>query len=86
MTYFDAEAETYDSWYETALGSYVDQAETEAVFDLLKPVPGEKIIDGMRNRKFYNKAGPHRMQCYRSGCFRDDAFKGRGKNGRPLKL
>lgn len=45
MTYFDAEAETYDSWYETALGSYVDQAETEAVFDLLKPVPGEKIID-----------------------------------------
>ncbi len=42
MTYFDAEAETYDSWYETALGSYVDQAETEAVFDLLKPVRVKK--------------------------------------------
>jgi ubiquinone/menaquinone biosynthesis C-methylase UbiE len=42
---FDSLAGSYDRWYETPLGSFVDQAERQAVFGLLGARPGELILD-----------------------------------------
>jgi ubiquinone/menaquinone biosynthesis C-methylase UbiE len=40
-----AQAEAYDHWYETPLGRWVDQCEKEAVFSLLPPLQGLRILD-----------------------------------------
>ncbi|ROL58221.1 class I SAM-dependent methyltransferase [Bacteroidetes/Chlorobi group bacterium Naka2016] len=45
MEIFDLESQNYDSWYETKLGHFVDQIETQAVFDLLTPEENMKILD-----------------------------------------
>ncbi|MFA5576339.1 MAG: methyltransferase domain-containing protein [Tissierellaceae bacterium] len=45
MEIFDNEANTYDSWYESKLGSFVDTVETELAFTLFKPQEGMKILD-----------------------------------------
>ena len=42
---FDSLAGSYDRWYETLLGSFVDHLERQAVFDLLGARPGELILD-----------------------------------------
>jgi ubiquinone/menaquinone biosynthesis C-methylase UbiE len=38
-------APSYDRWYETRLGSFVDRVERQAVFGLLGTEPGELILD-----------------------------------------
>ena len=38
-------AETYDRWYASPLGDWVDRCEKEAVFALLPPVAGLRILD-----------------------------------------
>lgn len=45
MEIFDLEAKSYDEWYKTPLGRFVDEIETKAVFDLLAPLPNMKILD-----------------------------------------
>lgn len=45
MIVFDSEAKTYDLWYITPLGRYVDETETRCAFGLLKPLKGMKILD-----------------------------------------
>jgi len=42
---FDSLAGSYDHWYETPLGSFVDRLERQAVFDLLGARPGQLILD-----------------------------------------
>ena len=43
---FDREiAERYDQWYETKLGSFVDEVETKTALDLYQPQAGEIILD-----------------------------------------
>jgi ubiquinone/menaquinone biosynthesis C-methylase UbiE len=42
---FDEQAASYDRWYETPLGAFADRVEREAVFGLLEPMPGERILD-----------------------------------------
>ncbi|MBZ2174549.1 class I SAM-dependent methyltransferase [Schnuerera sp. xch1] len=45
MAVFDKEANSYDEWYKTKMGSYVDEVETRCVFDLFKVKEGMKILD-----------------------------------------
>lgn len=45
MAIFDSEAKEYDSWYDSKLGAYVDQVETDLAFSLFTPSPGMKILD-----------------------------------------
>ncbi|MFN2341525.1 MAG: class I SAM-dependent methyltransferase [Halanaerobium sp.] len=45
MNFDEKGAVEYDNWYQTEMGSFVDQVETEAAFDLFQPQPGEKILD-----------------------------------------
>jgi ubiquinone/menaquinone biosynthesis C-methylase UbiE len=42
---FDEWPETYDRWFTTPVGSLVKQYETELILDLLKPAPGEVVLD-----------------------------------------
>lgn len=42
---FDKFYNGYDQWYDTPVGRYVDQVETDVVFDLLNPEADEKILD-----------------------------------------
>ena len=42
---FDEWPETYDRWFTTPIGALVKQYETELILDLLKPGPGEFILD-----------------------------------------
>jgi len=42
---FDPVAKDYDAWYKTDRGCLVHEIEMEMVFDLLKPKPGEKVLD-----------------------------------------
>lgn len=42
---FHTLAETYDDWYKTPKGSYLDQLEKEAVFKLAQPKAGENALD-----------------------------------------
>jgi ubiquinone/menaquinone biosynthesis C-methylase UbiE len=45
MQIFDSEAETYDRWYETPLGKFVDSLETREIISLLHPTKGMHILD-----------------------------------------
>src|SRR5690554_353842 len=45
MVVFDKEAEDYDQWYNSKLGSFVDRVETELAFKLFKPHKEMKILD-----------------------------------------
>lgn len=45
MAIFDKEAKSYDSWYKTKLGSFIDKVETDLAFRLFKPQKGMKILD-----------------------------------------
>jgi len=45
LAVFDKEASTYDSWYETTMGSFADMVETECVFDLFEPKEGMRVLD-----------------------------------------
>jgi ubiquinone/menaquinone biosynthesis C-methylase UbiE len=38
-------AEHYDLWYETSLGEYFDNLENNLMINLLKPLPGQTILD-----------------------------------------
>jgi ubiquinone/menaquinone biosynthesis C-methylase UbiE len=42
---FDEWPETYDRWFTMPIGSLVKQYESELILDLLKPAPGELILD-----------------------------------------
>lgn len=45
MAVFDKEVNSYDDWYKTKMGSFVDEVETACVFDLFKVQKGMKILD-----------------------------------------
>lgn len=45
MQIFDSEAETYDQWYETPLGKFVDSLETREIISLLHPTKGMNVLD-----------------------------------------
>ena len=45
MEIFDLEAKNYDQWYDSKLGKFVDQVETELAFKPFKPYPGMKVLD-----------------------------------------
>lgn len=45
MVVFDKEAEDYDQWYNSKLGSFVDRVETELAFKLFQPHKEMKILD-----------------------------------------
>jgi len=42
---FDEWPDRYERWFQTPLGRLVKKFETEVVLDLLKPSPGERILD-----------------------------------------
>jgi ubiquinone/menaquinone biosynthesis C-methylase UbiE len=42
---FDEWPEKYDQWFSTPIGTLVKKYETELILDLLKPSPGETILD-----------------------------------------
>ncbi len=42
---FDAWPEEYERWFQTPIGRVVKKFETELILDLLKPSPGEWILD-----------------------------------------
>jgi ubiquinone/menaquinone biosynthesis C-methylase UbiE len=42
---FDEWPEKYDQWFTTPIGSLVKKYESELILDLLKPVPGEMVLD-----------------------------------------
>lgn len=42
---FDERATSYDEWYETPLGAFIDRVEQQAIFDLLGVKPGELVLD-----------------------------------------
>ncbi len=43
--FFDEIASSYDSWYDTTLGSFADKVETALAFQLFKVRPGDLILD-----------------------------------------
>ena len=45
MVVFDNEAASYDSWYETKLGKFVDEVETECAFSLLSLEKRKRVLD-----------------------------------------
>lgn len=45
MQIFDSEAATYDQWYETPLGKFVDSIETREIISLLHPTKGIHVLD-----------------------------------------
>jgi ubiquinone/menaquinone biosynthesis C-methylase UbiE len=45
MQIFDSVANSYDSWYLTKMGGFVDKVETDLAFKLFKVEPGMHIID-----------------------------------------
>ncbi|OGO78609.1 MAG: ubiquinone biosynthesis methyltransferase UbiE [Clostridiales bacterium GWB2_37_7] len=45
MAVFDKIADSYDSWYLTKMGSFVDQVETELAFGMFDSYPGMKVLD-----------------------------------------
>lgn len=45
MIFDEGKADKYDAWYETKLGNFVDEVETELAFSLFTPKRGSKVID-----------------------------------------
>ena len=45
MKVFDKESKLYDSWYETKMGAFADQVQTELAFSLFKPEKGMSVLD-----------------------------------------
>lgn len=45
MIIFDKEALSYDSWYKTKIGSFVDQLQTTLAFNMLKPKKDMMVLD-----------------------------------------
>ena len=45
MKPFDSSAESYDSWYESKMGAFVDMVETELAFSLFPHEKGMKVLD-----------------------------------------
>jgi ubiquinone/menaquinone biosynthesis C-methylase UbiE len=45
MAVFDKIANSYDSWYDTKMGRFVDRVETELAFGMFKIYPGMTILD-----------------------------------------
>ncbi len=45
MSFDKKAASEYDSWYESKMGSFIDEVETKAAFDLFQPQSGEKVLD-----------------------------------------
>ena len=45
MAVFDSIAGSYDSWYESKLGTFVDKVETDLAFKLFKVKKGMKVLD-----------------------------------------
>jgi ubiquinone biosynthesis O-methyltransferase len=45
MAVFDDQAKTYDDWYKTKFGNFIDKVETDLAFRLFKPEKGMKILD-----------------------------------------
>ena len=45
MSFFDIEAQKYDSWYDTAQGGFVDETETALAFQMFTPVAGSALLD-----------------------------------------
>jgi len=45
MAIFDRIADSYDSWYLTKLGSFVDKVETDLAFSMFGLYPGMKVLD-----------------------------------------
>lgn len=45
MSIFDVEAKTYDSWYSTKMGAYVDEVETDCAFKLFPIKEGMQVLD-----------------------------------------
>jgi len=45
MSFDKKAASEYDSWYETKLGSFVDEVETKTAFELFQFRKGEKVLD-----------------------------------------
>ncbi|HHW44329.1 methyltransferase domain-containing protein [Desulfofundulus thermobenzoicus] len=42
---FDDKSDSYDAWYQTAAGRFVDRVEKEAVLAYLEPRPGMSVLD-----------------------------------------
>ncbi len=42
---FDSSAHKYDDWYETDFGKYADRLEERLMLELLKPEPGQTLLD-----------------------------------------
>lgn len=45
MALYDKEAATYDDWFKTPQGKFMDKLESELVIEMLKPLPGTRILD-----------------------------------------
>jgi ubiquinone/menaquinone biosynthesis C-methylase UbiE len=45
MAFFDEAAQKYDGWYETPMGRFADQVETQLAFSLFTPEPEMTILD-----------------------------------------
>ncbi|HHX95285.1 MAG TPA: class I SAM-dependent methyltransferase [Clostridia bacterium] len=45
MKPFDSSAKSYDSWYESRMGAFVDRVETELAFSLFPHEKGMKVLD-----------------------------------------
>ncbi len=45
MSIFDVEAKTYDRWYSTKMGAYVDEVETNCAFKLFPIKEGMQVLD-----------------------------------------
>lgn len=45
MPIFDQVAATYDQWYETPFGRFIDQLEKDLLFRMATPKPGETALD-----------------------------------------
>src|SRR5665647_1031796 len=45
MSLFDKQADSYDAWYDTPTGKFIDEVETRLAFSMFKPEPGMKVLD-----------------------------------------
>jgi ubiquinone/menaquinone biosynthesis C-methylase UbiE len=61
---FDPLAGSYDRWYETPLGSFVDRVQRQAVFGLLGARPGELVLDvGSGTGRYARDLASQGMRC-----------------------